>query len=195
MHRSRERIAPAGEGESTARRELRPNDPGLTRGHGKEPFGCRPRTGRRESHHDTGCDRGAKLARQEELHLRPEAAYRLLDVVRQNGWRLRPKRGEPITITAVRGDVVVRGTGVTVRAAASAIFGATTLCGLRVGAGRTRRQLPPEASRQAPSGRRRAPSSMSSPGGARPSGLEALRADLSEGEECPNGLVSPLRGG
>ena len=62
---------------------------------------------------------------QEELHLRPEAAYRLLDVVRRNGWRLRLKRGDLITITAVRGDVVLRGTGVTVREAASAIFEAT----------------------------------------------------------------------
>jgi hypothetical protein len=62
---------------------------------------------------------------QEELHLRPEAVYRLLDVVRKNGWHLRLKRGDLITITAARGDVVVRGTGVTVREAASAIFEAT----------------------------------------------------------------------
>jgi hypothetical protein len=62
---------------------------------------------------------------QEELLLRPEAVYRLLDTVRQNGWRLRLKRGELITITAARGDVVVRETGTSVREVASAIFEST----------------------------------------------------------------------
>ena len=62
---------------------------------------------------------------QEELQLRPGAVYRLLDIVRQNGWRLRLERGDLITITAVRGDVVVRETGASVREAASAIFEAT----------------------------------------------------------------------